>query len=65
MPELLGIISQLKKLLSDTDETETVRISGDNQNILQLNKNRKYIIPDFQREIRWDKDNLSQLIDEY
>lgn len=64
MPELLGIISQLKKLLSDTDEVITVRISGDNQNILQLNKNRKYIIPDFQREIRWDKDNLSQLIDD-
>lgn len=64
MPELLGIIAPLKKLLSDTDEVITVRVNGNNQNILQLNKNREYIIPDFQREIRWDKDNLSQLIDD-
>jgi uncharacterized protein with ParB-like and HNH nuclease domain len=64
MSDLLGIISPLKKLLSNTDEVITVRANGTNQNILALNKNRKFIIPDFQREIRWDCDNLSQLIDD-
>lgn len=64
MSELLGIIAPLRKLLSDEDETINVKVKGANQSILELNKNRKYIIPDFQREIRWDKDNLSQLIDD-
>lgn len=64
MSELLGIIAPLKKLLSDEKEVITVRVNGKNQDILQLNKSREYIIPDFQREIRWDKDNLSQLIDD-
>lgn len=64
MSELLGIISPLRKLLSDTDEVINVKVKGSNQNILELKENREYIIPDFQREIRWDKDNLSQLIDD-
>ncbi len=64
MSELLGIIAPLKKLMSHTDQIVNVRIKGESQNILKLNKDRKYIIPDFQREIRWDKDNLSQLIDD-
>lgn len=64
MSDLLGIIAPLKKLLSDTDEVVTVRVNGTSQNILSFKKNRKFIIPDFQREIRWDCDNLSQLIDD-
>jgi hypothetical protein len=64
MAELIGIIAPLRKLLSDEDEAINVRVKGANQSILELNKSRKYIIPDFQREIRWDKDNLSQLIDD-
>lgn len=64
MSELLGIIAPLKKLLSDADTEINVKVKGTNQSILALSENRKYIIPDFQREIRWDKDNLSQLIDD-
>lgn len=64
MAELIGIIASLRKLLLDEDEAINVRVKGANQSILELNKSRKYIIPDFQREIRWDKDNLSQLIDD-
>lgn len=64
MSELLGIIAPLRKLLSDENEKIIVKVKGTNQTILELNENRKYIIPDFQREIRWDKDNLSQLIDD-
>jgi hypothetical protein len=64
MSDLIGIICPLKKLLSDTKEVVTVRANGTTQNIFAFNKDRQFIIPDFQREIRWDCDNLSQLIDD-
>ena len=60
MAELLGIISHLRKLLAQSEQT----ISINNQELLKLCANRKYIIPDFQREIRWDEDNVSLLIDD-
>lgn len=64
MSDLLGIIAPLRKLLSDDDEVINVNVKGTNQGILELKENRSYVIPDFQREIRWDKDNLSQLIED-
>ena len=60
MAELLGIIAPLRKLLAQSEQT----ISINDQEVLKLNANRKYIIPDFQREIRWDEDNASLLIDD-
>lgn len=60
MSELLGIIAPLRKLLAQSEQT----ISINDQEVLKLNPNRKYIIPDFQREIRWDEDNVSLLIDD-
>ncbi|AHF08427.1 DUF262 domain-containing protein [Desulfitobacterium metallireducens] len=62
--ELLGIIAPLRKLLSNTNETINVHVDGSMQDILSLRENREYIIPDFQREIRWEKENLSQLVDD-
>lgn len=64
MPELLGIIAPLRKFLSDTTENVGVSVDGIPRNILLLPQNREYIIPDFQREIRWDEDNLAQLVDD-
>lgn len=64
MSELLGIIAPLKKFLSNTDEVIKVPFSKDEDNGLQLLKGRKYVVPDFQREIRWDADNIAQLIDD-
>ena len=60
MAELLGIIAPLRKLLAQSEQT----ISINDQEVLKLNANRTYIIPDFQREIRWDEDNVSLLIDD-
>lgn len=62
--ELLGIIAPLRKLLSNTNETINVQVDGSMKNILSLQESREYIIPDFQREIRWEKENLSQLVDD-
>ena len=60
MADLLGIIAPLRKLLAQNEQT----ISINNQELLKLRRDRKYIIPDFQREIRWDEDNVSLLIDD-
>lgn len=64
MSKLLGIISTLKQFLSDTEETITVPKGQTNEKILSLCPNREYIIPDFQREIRWTDDNVALLIDD-
>ena len=64
MTELLGIIAPLRKFLSNADETIDVTVEGEQRSILKLAANRKYVIPDYQREIRWDSDNLAQLIDD-
>lgn len=64
MPELLGIIAPLRKFLSNNTEAINVDVGGCPKEILSLRADREYIIPDFQREIRWDNDNLSQLVDD-
>ena len=60
MPNLLGIIAPLRKFLSDTTETITVS----DREILSLQPKRQYCIPDFQREIRWNNDNVALLLDD-
>ena len=62
MPDLLGIIAPLRKFLSNSDES--IRIANSTEEALKLKANRVYQIPDFQREIRWDEDNVSLLIDD-
>ncbi len=64
MRDLLGIIAPLRKLLSNTDESIQVEVDVGRKDALKLKKDRVYVIPDFQREIRWDEDNLSQLVDD-
>lgn len=62
MPDLLGIIVPLRKFLSNSEENITL-INPD-ESILVLEKERSYIIPDFQREIRWNEDNVALLLDD-
>ncbi len=54
MSELLGIIAPLRKLLAYNEQV----ISVNDHEVLRLEENRVYIIPDFQREIRWDEDSV-------
>ncbi len=62
MNDLLGIIAPLRKFLSQ--EEERIHVKGLEDDLLTLPANRTYIIPDFQREIRWNEDNVSMLIDD-
>ncbi|MEG2521148.1 MAG: DUF262 domain-containing protein [Christensenellaceae bacterium] len=64
MPDLLGIIAPLRKLLANSNETITVSFGQIDQDILVLKEDRVYRIPDFQREIRWNNDNIALLIDD-
>lgn len=57
MNDLLGIIAPLRKFLSQ--EEERIHVKGLEDDLLTLPANRTYIIPDFQREIRWNEDNVS------
>lgn len=64
MAELLGIIAPIKKFLSDTDEKVTMFVESQKNTILSFDSGRVYNIPDFQREVRWDTDNVSVLIED-
>lgn len=64
MAELLGIIAPLKKFLSATDEEIKMSFERNQNTILSLDAGRIYDIPDFQREIRWDEDNVSVLLND-
>ena len=60
MVDLIGIIVPIRKLLDKGKQS----ISINGNPIAELYENREYSVPDFQREIRWDEDNVSLLIDD-
>ena len=62
MAEIIGTVTSIKRYLSP--EKIELKISPDMgaENTITLPQNRKYIIPDFQREIRWEENNLSILL---
>lgn len=62
MAEIMGTVTTVKRYLSP--EKIELKISPDmgGESTIILQKNRKYIIPDFQREIRWEENNLSILL---
>ena len=62
MAEIMGTVTSVKRYLSP--ERIELKISPDmgSPNTITLQQNRKYIIPDFQREIRWEENNLSILL---
>lgn len=59
MAEIMGTVTSIKRYLSP--EKIELKISPDMgpENTITLPQNRRYIIPDFQREIRWEENNLS------
>lgn len=60
MAGLIGIIVPIRKLLSKSKQS--IGVGG--KELIELGENRVYSIPVFQREIRWDENNVSQLIDD-
>lgn len=62
MANIFGTIISVGDFLNrKAAEVSIVRGDGTNQRFF-LSENRKYLIPDYQREIRWDQDNLKELI---
>ena len=62
MAEIMGTVTSVKRYLSP--EKIELKISPDlgGESTIILQQNRKYIIPDFHREIRWEENNLSILL---
>lgn len=63
MSGLIGIVLELKKFLAQEETKITISVGGGKpQKVCDLVENRQYKIPDFQREIRWKKENVLELI---
>lgn len=62
MSNIKGTIVNVKDFLG-TQEVN-IRISGASESIFKLEEGREYIIPDFQREIRWESENLVELMND-
>lgn len=62
MANIIGTILKLNDFLSD--KRTPINVDRDNklENVFTLEENRQYVIPDFQREIRWSKENLIELM---
>lgn len=65
MSNIVGTIVSIEELLKADEITMSISKDGnDFPETFKLCKDRKYTIPDFQREIKWEPENLSELIND-
>lgn len=62
MAGIVGTITNLSDFLSKTQVCLSVKPNDPQQQIICLEADRKYSIPAFQREVRWDDNNLKMLL---
>lgn len=62
MSNIKGTIVNIKDFLSC--KSVTIKISGTDEKVFELEEGRTYVIPDFQREIRWLPENLIELMND-
>ena len=62
MSNIKGTIVYVKDFLWNNFVEITIKNGASEQIIFKLDSDRSYCIPDFQREIRWSKDNLYELM---
>jgi len=62
MPSIIGTIIKVQNFLENKEANIYVPKDSSENLPIVLEHNRKYIVPDFQREIRWNKENLIELI---
>ena len=62
MSNIKGTIVNVKDFLGFA--AVNIKISGASESIFELEEGRKYVIPDFQREIRWTPENLIELMND-
>lgn len=63
MADIWGTIISIRELFENSD-TKLKMTSKDGTKDLVFKKDRKYIIPAYQREIRWTTENVIELIDD-
>lgn len=62
MPDIKGTIVIIRDFLAN--DVVKVKITGASECVFKLEEDRVYIIPDFQREIRWTPENLIELMND-
>lgn len=62
MVGIVGTITNIKDFLSKTQILLSVKPNNHQEQSIKLDKDRKYSIPAFQREVRWDDNNLKMLL---
>lgn len=62
MARIVGTITNVKDYLSQTQVSLSVHPHGAQEQNIRLEADREYSIPAFQREIRWDDNNLRMLL---
>lgn len=60
--KIIGTIVTVKEYLSNEEVPVTINKGYQEEHVFTLEKNRRYIIPDYQREIRWNKENIVELM---
>lgn len=64
MNHLISSVIYIDQLLKKSETTIMYSDNGENSKKYKLNSKRKYIIPGYQREIQWRRNNLQVLIDD-
>ena len=62
MSNIWGTVIHLKEFLENKETSVHVQKGIESEPVFSLKKDRKYIIPDFQREIRWQKKQVVELL---
>ena len=62
MAGIVGTITSVNNFLSTTEVRISIRPENPQQPGILLAQNRQYLIPSFQREMRWEQNNLKTLL---
>lgn len=62
MADIKGTIININDFLSKEEKKVTISSGDKEHTVFTLAQDRNYVIPEFQREIRWSKENLNVLV---
>jgi hypothetical protein len=62
MPNIIGTIISVERLLKNEETRVFIKQGNDEDSPIVLEENREYVIPDFQREVRWSRENIIELM---
>lgn len=62
MSGVIGTVISVEDFLEDKDTEINATVGQDKRNVFDLKRGRKYIVPDFQREFRWEKEHVIELM---